>query len=69
MIAIAYIGYTLLTLYLLYCISFCCMICATIISENRDTLFRYIPLRNNNEIEITQFEFVNEHKLETIYEY
>jgi hypothetical protein len=45
------------------------MICSTIISENRYTLFRYIPLRNNNEIEITQFEFVNEHKLETIYEY
>ena len=69
MLAIAYIGYTLLILYLIYCISFCCMICATIISENRYTLIRYIPLRNNNELEITQFEFVNEQKLETIQEY
>lgn len=69
--AIAYIGYGLLILYGLYCIVFCCVACITIIQENYFSILRYTPLRqeDNDTENPTHFELVNEHKLNTIYEY
>jgi hypothetical protein len=69
--AIAYIGYGLLILYGLYCFVFCCVVCITLIQENYFSILRYTPLRqeDNDTENPTHFEFVNEHKLETIYEY
>ena len=70
MLAIAYIGYWLLILYLIYFIVFCCVACITLIQENYFSILRYTPLRQeDNDIEITHFELVNEQKLDTIYEY
>ncbi len=68
--AIAYIGYLLLIMYLIYCIVFCCVACITLIQENYFSFLRYTPLRQeDNDNEITHFELVNEHKLSTINEY
>lgn len=48
---IAYIGYGVLILYLLYCVVFCCAICISIIKENNYNILRYAPLRSDdNEI-------------------
>ena len=64
-----YIGYGLLLLYLLYCISFCYSLCIILIKENSFLLLRYTPLRQDNDTEITHFDLVNEEKLEVIQEF
>jgi len=70
MTAVAYIGYGLLILYLLYCIIFCCVACITFIQENSFSILKYTPLRQQEDnIEIQHFEIINEPNLETIYEY
>ena len=67
---IAYIGYGLLILYLLYCLVICCTVCITLIQENYFSILRYTPLRQeNNQTEFVHFELVGEHKLYTIHEY
>lgn len=70
MFIISYISYGLLILYLLYCISFCSSFCIILIQENSFLLLKYTPLRQEDDnIEITHFDLVNEQKLQVIPEY
>ena len=66
---IEYIGYSLLLLYLLYCVSFCCAACITLIQENYFSLLRYSPLRSNDNTDFSHFEIISEQKLDTISDY
>jgi hypothetical protein len=67
MLFISYVGYTLLTLYLIYCLIFCTKACIVIINENRFAIMRYIPLRRPNaRVNDIYIEVVRENKLETI---
>ena len=45
---ISFIGYSLVILYCIYSITFCCAVCYTLILENRERIFRAINFQSSS---------------------